>query len=189
MKYFFSFLGRNTPQKVSTTPPKIRLHWATAWAKTMGVFLFFGVLFTLPACRFLQNDTKDKYIERYGNFINRFQEEVAHYTPEQWADAEAQLTDLAYEQYQNFEAEMSYREKLEVNKWRLLFYLTQYRTMVKQHVQVELGSETETLLQSLRQLMDSTYTIYDGYDEDMRRILFKFKHHDDLPVPHSKSIR
>ncbi len=153
------------------------------------LFLLFLLVGLLPACQFLQTDTKDKYIERYGKFINQFQEESAQYTPQKWEEAEDKIIEMSYDQYRQFEPEMTYNEKLEVNKWRLLFYLAQYRYMVQQHVQVTLGSETETLLQSLRQLMDSTYTIYDGYDEDMRRILFKFKHHDEVPVPHSKGIR
>ena len=56
-----------------------------------------------------------------------------------------------------------------------MFALTRYKDLVQHQVNTEYGSDIETMLNGLREIMDSTYTVYDSFDANMRDLLFKIK--------------
>lgn len=140
------------------------------------VCFFLGSwLLLLVSCRWQSGDAKGAYLAEYEQFITTFQAEYNSYTADEWAAADEQLSELAHEEYQVFLPQLSYSEKVIVNKWAILYFLARCRHIVHEKVQNDYSNDTQNLLESLHQIMDSTYTIYDGFDAEMRDMLLRYK--------------
>lgn len=136
--------------------------------------LCFVVLLS-SACHFFENDTKEQYLKDYDAFAADFSSKHALYNTADWQEVSETMNELTNERYYQFEETLTYREKLVLQKWAIMFALTRYKDLVNHQISTEYGNDTETMLNNLREIMDSTYTVYDGFDEQMREILFKIK--------------
>ncbi len=153
-----------------------RFHCHTFTLSNMRIlFALWLTLFLLSSCRFFESDTKEQYLKDYDAFANEFSTQYPHYSLNDWQAASETFDELANERYYQFESALSYREKLVLNKWAVMFALTRYKDLVQHQVNTEYGSDIETMLNGLREIMDSTYTVYDSFDANMRDLLFKIK--------------
>ncbi|MBK8472455.1 MAG: hypothetical protein IPL33_09965 [Sphingobacteriales bacterium] len=139
----------------------------------------FVVLWTTAcmcsACTWFQSDTKEQYLHDYDAFITDFSTEHPQYSESDWQNTADKLYELSGERYQQFAPTPSYREKLVLQKWAIMVPLMRYKQLAQTQITVEYARDSETLLNGLREIMDSTYTVYDGFDNDMRDLLFKLK--------------
>lgn len=138
-------------------------------------YFFFAIAIFACGCSWFESDNKEQYLKDYDAFVAEFSAQYSHYTPSDWQNAAETINELTTERYHQFEQQLSYREKLVLSKWAVMFALTRYKYIVRQQIRVEYSGDTETLLNGLREIMDSTYTVYDGFDADMRDLLFKIK--------------
>ncbi len=96
-----------------------------------------------------------------------------------WQDTDDKIYDFAGIRYWQYYEQLSFKERLEINKFPVMYYLCRYKSVVNERVQFEFQGEVETLVKGLTEIMDSTANIYKDYDAGIRDILHDFKSRED----------
>ncbi|QQS29039.1 MAG: hypothetical protein IPM47_19735 [Sphingobacteriales bacterium] len=142
-----------------------------------GLFIFL-MLVILPACR-SGGDNKDVYLKNYRNLMKELESRCGKTdllsNDSFWQDMDDQIYEFSGIYYWRHFENLTYKERLEINQFPVMYYLCRYKSVVNERVQFEFQSEVETLVKGLTEIMDSTATIYKDYDSGIRDILHEFK--------------
>ena len=142
------------------------------------LFLFSILLFlTLSSCQYLEyvGMNKDDYVQNYRLFLTEVQANYQNYDAEQWKNADNKMQQFSHQQFERFEQELNFEERLELGKFPIMYHLSKYKQLVDERVKRVYESEGQMLVRHLTEIMDSTYTVYDGFDSNLRDLLFRLK--------------
>lgn len=152
----------------------------TVWNKVSLLLIGIG-LFWATGCDYMNFNVKSKedYLVEYRQFIDEVSNKCGdtNYVSNRnyWENADQELYHYSHDLYIAFSGELNFREQLEIGKYPIMYYLCKYRGMVDRQVQMVYNKDTEILLRSLTEIMDSTAIIYDGFDKELRDMLLDFK--------------
>lgn len=144
----------------------------------LSFFLFSLLLFfSLSSCQYLEyvGMNKDDYIQDYRLFVAEVQENYQNYDVSKWKDADNKMQQFSQQLFERFEKDLSFEERLELGKYPVMYHLSKYKQLVDERVKRVYEQEGQTLVRHLTEIMDSTYTIYDGFDNNLRDLLFRLK--------------
>ncbi|OWY26111.1 hypothetical protein C7N43_36325 [Sphingobacteriales bacterium UPWRP_1] len=143
------------------------------------VLLLLGLC--LPAaCRFFDSsgNSKEQYLTDYRKWMSGINAQCNSFSkPDDplWQKADEELAAFTGKQYRRFYPELTFKERLEISKFPVLYYLCRYKAVVKERTALEFKSEVDSLVNNLSVIMDSTAAIYKDYDAGIRQTLHEFK--------------
>lgn len=138
-------------------------------------------LFQLNACGLFDTSgsSKEAYLSEYRSWMDNVEEICGDVSikpdDEIWEETDILLSEFTGKQYRQFYPELSFKERLEISKFPVLYYLCRYKTVVDERVKLEFRGEIDTLVRGLTEIMDSTATIYKDYNSGIRESLQDFK--------------
>lgn len=97
------------------------------------------------------------------------------YDSKEWNDKDEKIVQFSQVQYRQFEGELSFHEKLTVGKYPVLYHLCKYKYVVQKQIDENYRPDTQKLVESLTEIMDTTFGVFKGYDRNMRQMLLDFK--------------
>ncbi|PSJ76092.1 hypothetical protein C7N43_15560 [Sphingobacteriales bacterium UPWRP_1] len=147
--------------------------------KSKVILLLLGLCLPV-ACRFFDSsgNSKEQYLSDYRKWmlgINAQCNSISKPDDAAWQKADEELAAFTGKQYRRFYPELSFKERLEISKFPVLYYLCRYKAVVKERTNLEFKSEVDSLVTNLSVIMDSTAAIYQDYDAGIRQILHEFK--------------
>lgn len=130
--------------------------------------------------------TKQDYIHSYEAFVNNISKNYLTYSAEAWVEADKDFYRFSHGLYQEYYAEMSLPEKMEVGKLPIIYNIFRYKSTIEREVAGTVVENTRALRAHLQDIISETADIYDGsYDQRIRDILDEFKAHGEYYAPTS----
>lgn len=141
------------------------------------LYYTFLLVCLLSSCQYLEYSSmkKDDYVQNYRVFLQEVQANYQTYDAAQWQIADDKIQQFSHQLFQRFEQDLNFEERLEIGKFPIMYHLSKYKLLVDEQVKRVYESEGLTLVRHLTEIMDSTYTIYDGFDSQLRDLLFHLK--------------
>jgi len=118
---------------------------------------------------------KDDYVQTYRAFLEEVQNDYQNYDATQWQAADDKMQQFTHTLHKRFEKDLNFSEQLEISKFPIMYHLSKYKQLVDVRVKRVYEQEGQMLVRHLTEIMDSTYTIYDGFDSNLREMLFRLK--------------
>lgn len=162
--------------------PIILVGGLTVIVALLGAMLYFGGFQLLTS----DTSTKKDYIHSYQAFVNNISKNYLTYSAEAWVEADKSFYRFSNGLYQEYYAEMSLAEKMEVGKLPIMYNIFRYKSTIEREVAGTVVENTRALRAHLQDIISETADIYDGsYDQRIRDILDDFKKHGEYFAPSS----
>ncbi len=137
------------------------------------LLLFTSITSCFYGCKEVNFSLLDKkeYLRQYKKFIEEVQAEHMQYERKDWIKTDNEHHRYAHKLYEHYLPSMSLREKIEVGKYPVMYYLCRYQGTVQATVRRNYGKDAAAFKQNISEIIDSTYKLYDNYGKTVREVI------------------
>lgn len=133
-----------------------------SYRKTVFCLLVFGSVMFLNSCQ--KPDTKDEYINRFKNFIERVDKYHEDYTKNDWKWADERFKLYSVDLYDEFKDDLTTEEKIEVFALKL-----EYRNIEEPDVISDLLNDLKDEEDEIKQKLDEY--LEKDFDQDIEKLM------------------
>ncbi len=150
--------------------------------KSLVPVLLLWIVLLSSSCEYLGFNvtTKNEYMQNYQDFIVKVQDNYNAYNRKDWETADKKMETFSHEMYKKYTNELSFRDKLTIGKYPIMYYLSRYKAMLNDEIDDKYRDDTRMILKNLIEIMDSTAHVYDVFDDNVRGMLQDFRSRIEL---------
>jgi len=101
--------------------------------------------------------TKDEYLTEYRDFIKYMHTNYHDFTFEDWEKSEKILHQYSHNYYRYYKAYMTDNERLEVNKFPILYHLSRYKRLISDEISTHYKRDGQILRKSVQDVLQSSH--------------------------------